>query len=149
MHVFVRLRALGLLVLALLAVFLALPSVAMAAGIGADSSTKAVLVVSPAWQVALSTLIPIVVGAITKATLPTVWKGLLTLALNAIATLVLTAEMTSAALITQQALLQAILAFAASVAIYLGILKPAGLHSNDSTGLLGPTVGIGPAGPVP
>ncbi len=135
-------KRLLLATLATLSVFLALPSVAFAAGVGVDSDTAALLIVSPAWQLAISAAIPILVGLITKATLPTVWKGVLTLTLNAVATLVLTATMTDAKLITEQAFLQWAVAFGLSVAAYVGIYKPAELHSNPG-GKLAPNVGLG------
>lgn len=92
----------------------------------------------------ISLFIPIVNGIITKATLSSWVKGLLTLILNAVSAAVVTATVADGtAVFSEQTLIATLLGLAISVATYVGVYKPAGLTSSDNGGKLGPTHGLG------
>lgn len=102
----------------------------------------------------ISFIIPVLTGVLTKATLATAWKGVITLVLNGVAAFVTSATLVDGtATITQQAIVQWALGMAISVAMYTGIYKKAGITSSTYTpsgtdvavpGKLAPAVGLGP-----
>lgn len=98
-------------------------------------------------QVIVSFFIPLVTGLLTKATLPRVVKGLITLFLTAVSALITMATQSDGtALVSQATFLSWALGFAVAVTSYLGIHQPANLTSNPG-GKLAPDVGIGPSTP--
>lgn len=97
---------------------------------------------SPLTVTVLSGLvIPIVVGLLTKYNAPAIVKGAISLFLSAVAGLVAQNIIPDGgAVISQDALFYAAIAFVTQLAMYLGIYKP--LDLNEKTA---PKVGIGPS----
>lgn len=103
-------------------------------------------------QVALSALtvslvisffIPVLTGLATKYTTSSGLKGLITLVLNAVQTLIVTATMADgSAVISKETLIAFLLSLAVSVAIYTGIYKPLLITSSHPAGKLAPEKGI-------
>jgi hypothetical protein len=97
----------------------------------------------------VSALIPIVNGLITKCTLSSMWKGLITLILNAVNALVVTATMSDGtAIISSTTFVTFILGLVISVGTYLGVYKNVGLTSSATPAgvpdpKLGPNTGLG------
>ena len=95
-------------------------------------------------QIIASVLIPILTGLLTRVTLSSGVKGLITLVLNAIAALVITATVADGtAVISQVTFQQWALGLAISIATYVGVYRPAGVTSSDPAGKLAPQRGIG------
>lgn len=79
-------------------------------------------------------IIPIVTGLLTRLSVPSKIKGLLTLLLNAIAAGIVTATVADGTAVFSQASLKLWAAgFGISVAAYLGLLKPSGITSSTYT----------------
>jgi small basic protein len=111
---------------------------------GAEPS--AYVIAAPVTMFVISLLIPILTGLLTKYTLPSSVKAIMTIVLNAAAALVLTAmQADGTAVISNAALLTFIYGTTISVVSYLGLYKPVGLTSSTPDGKLAPTVGVGPA----
>lgn len=147
-------RLVILLGLALLGVFLASPALADDGGFTDPSGpvvmddTLASLRLSALMVMTIvSTLIPVLIGIVTKYA--SKWKGLATIVANAVAGLIVGAQMTDgSAIISQQALGLAALGLVESVAMYLTLWKPLGVTSsavqkNDGTTVPGKLSGGG------
>jgi hypothetical protein len=110
---------------------------------GAD--TAAFVVSAPVVTIILGTLIPLVTGILTKATLSPGIKGIITVVLNAVAAAVTTAVVADgSAVFSNQALLTFALGLVASTAAYYNVWNPNKLTSNPD-GKLAPNSGIGPS----
>lgn len=95
-------------------------------------------------QLAIGLIIPILVGLMTKYTLPGWVKGVIMLVLNAIQTLIVQATMADgSAVIDKTTFVAWVLAVVASVAAYTGVYKQVGLTSSHPNGKLLPRVGLG------
>lgn len=131
-----------MLALALASVLIPAPSAF--ADVPAAENTVAVLRLTTVTVTIIQALVvPIVTGLLTKASLSSAAKGLMTLVLNAVASLInvaVTADGT--AVLSEATLINFGVGLAISVATYLGVYKPAGLTSAPG-GRLAPTVGIG------
>lgn len=93
----------------------------------------------------VSTIVPILTGIITKANLIGWAKGLVTIALNAVNALIVTATVADGtALISQETFIAWALGVVISVAMYAGVYESAGLTSSRNGGKLFPESGIGP-----
>lgn len=92
----------------------------------------------------ISTAIPIITGLLTKATLPSWIKGVMTIILNAVNALVVNATLADGtAVISQETFVVWVLGVVTSIAIYAGVYKPAHITSSGD-GKLKPESGIGP-----
>lgn len=78
------------------------------------------------WAFLGGTVVPILVGLVTKLSAPSSVKGLVNLVLSMIAGLIATAIATDGVL-SQTAVVAAFMALIASVATYYGVLKPVGV----------------------
>jgi hypothetical protein len=104
------------------------------------------VIAAPVVMFVISLLIPIVNGLLTKYTFPSSVKAVITIVLNAVAALVVTAtQADGTAVISNTALLTFIFGTTISVVSYLGLYKPTGLTSSTPDGKLAPNTGAGPA----
>jgi hypothetical protein len=104
-----------------------------------------VVLAPPIVMVVISIIIPVVVGLISKASLPGAVKAAILLALNALNALIVTAiTIDGSAVLTKEAFINFVFGVVVSVASYFGVYRPARITSH---GVLGPTVGIGPKTP--
>lgn len=111
-----------------------------------DTSFKIVLDLST-WAMIGGTLVPIVVGLITKANLHGGVKAVINLVLVAVVGLIGTAQVTDGVL-TQETLFTAGIALVTSMAMHFGVWKPMAITGAD--GLVQQTTkrfGIGPKSP--
>lgn len=94
-------------------------------------------------SILISFVIPVITGLATKyGTSPKI-KSLITLVLNAVQALVVTATMTDgSAIFTQAALTAFAISLAISITVYLGVYRPFDITSSTPTGKLAPTKGI-------
>lgn len=91
----------------------------------------------------VSLFIPIATGIVTKASLSSWWKGLITLVLNLVnAAIVVAVVSDGSAVWSEETLIAALIGLAVSVATYAGIYKPAGVTS-EAGGKLAPNSGLG------
>lgn len=91
----------------------------------------------------VSLVIPVVTGLLTKASLSSGIKGLITLVLNAVNALIVGATLADGtAAFSQETLVVFLFGLAISVATYVGVYKPLNVTSNEG-GLLAPAHGIG------
>jgi len=98
-------------------------------------------------QIIVSMLIPILIGIITKATLPSSVKAVMMLVFNAVAALVIANTVDGGgAVISQATFQQWAIGLAISVASFFGVYSPMKISSHPD-GYLAPHVGIGPAEP--
>jgi small basic protein len=105
----------------------------------------AYVIAAPVVMLVISLLIPIVNGLLTKYTLPSSVKAVITIVLNAVAALIVTAtQADGTAVFSNTALMTFVFGTTISVMSYLGLYKPVGLTSSKSDGKLGPSTGIGP-----
>jgi hypothetical protein len=96
----------------------------------------------------ISLVIPVLTGLVTKVTLPGAAKGVLTLVLNGVAALVTTATLADGtAVLSGQTVVTWLIGLGVSVAMYLGVWKPAGVTSSAPDGKLAPNAGLGPTTP--
>lgn len=103
----------------------------------------------------ISLVIPVVTGFVTKATLSSAWKGVITLVLNGLAAFITASILVDgSAQFTQQAISQWAIGMGVSVAMYTGVYKKAGITSSEFIphvgdapveGKLGPAKGLGPS----
>jgi hypothetical protein len=92
----------------------------------------------------ISMIIPILVGLATKANLSSGVKGLMTLVLNAIQTLiVVNTQSDGTALISKQTFIVFLMSLVVSIAMYAGVYKPLNVTSSTPDGKLGANTGIG------
>ena len=109
-------------------------------------ATTTVILTATTLQLILNVVIPIITGLLTKITLPDWIKGVITLALNAGAAVIANNMADNGtAVLSTAVLLQTLIGFVISVAMYVGIYSRAGLTSSSPDGKLAPTMGIGPA----
>lgn len=95
--------------------------------------------------VLVSVVIPLIVGLMTKYTLPSGVKGLITLVLNAVNALVTSAVTMGSSMVISQATFNTwILGLVVSIGMYLGVYKNLGFTSSLVGGKLFPAKGIGP-----
>lgn len=129
---------LSVMVLSALALVGLLPAVAYAQT--AETAGDAVLAIPQAtWAIIMGTVVPVVVGIITKLAAPSWLKGFINLVLSAVAGLIATAtQADGSALFTQSTLVNAAVAFVTATAMYYSIWKP--LHVNEHTA---PEKGLG------
>lgn len=78
------------------------------------------------WAFLGGTIVPILVGLLTKLRAPSAVKGTVNLVLSAIAGLIATAQVTDGVL-TKEAIVAVFLSLIASTATYHGVLKPVGV----------------------
>lgn len=78
------------------------------------------------WAFIGGTVVPILVGLLTKLRAPSWLKGLVNLVLSAAAGLIATAQVSDGVL-TKTAIVAAFLSLVASVGTYYGVLKPVGV----------------------
>lgn len=110
---------------------------------GAD--TAAFVISAPVVMFIVSALIPIINGLMTKYTLPSKVKAVITIVLNAVAAAVVTAvTVDGSAVFSNQTLLTFLYGTGISIFSYLGVYVPFNLTSSSPNGKLGPTTGIGP-----
>lgn len=110
-----------------------------------NQTDSLVVISAPIVTVIVALLVPIVNGLLTKFTLSGGVKGFITLAMNTVMAFITTnASDTGAAVFSLQTLWTAALGFIISVAIYMGIYRPANITSSTPTGKLGPETGLGP-----
>ena len=89
-------------------------------------------------------VIPLVTGLLTKFTLPSWVKGIITIVLNAVAAMVVTAtQADGTAVISNATLLSAVYGVVVSVVSYVSVYKPAGLPSSAPDATLAPNAGLG------
>jgi len=133
------------LFLLILMLVMFVPSVAYAdEPLGVDSDTRVFVIAAPAVQFIVALLIPVAVGLLTKLTFPGWLKGVITILLNAVNALVVTAVTTDgSALISQAVLLAWVMNTLISIATYFAVYKPAGITSSTPDGKLGPNSGLG------
>lgn len=112
-------------------------------GPDAQQADSAVLNLSPfVVSTILGTLIPILTGLLTKLTTPAWVKTVLTLLLSAVAGLINVSLVDGGgAVISQSAVISAVLTFVVAVATYVGIWRPTGVTSSlvthvDTNGVL-------------
>lgn len=104
-----------------------------------------VVVAPPIVHIIVAIFIPIIVGLLTKITVPPAVKAVVLIVLNALSAFIFTAQATDgSAVFTKEAFANLVLGIVISVAMYFGLYKPLDLTSSTPTGKLGPTVGIGP-----
>ena len=104
-----------------------------------------IVVYAPIVTIIVGVLIPIINGLITRWTLSSFWKGMITLGLNAISTLITSAVVdTGDAVLSRPTLYTWLLGTAVSFASYSRIYKPLNVTSSTPTGRLAPHTGIGP-----
>lgn len=109
-------------------------------GTGLESITLSALTV----QLLVAAVIPIVTGVVTKASLSSFVKGLITLVLNALNAAIVQATVADGgAFFSQETIVATLIGLTISVATYLGVYKPANLTSSAG-GRLAPSTGIGP-----
>lgn len=95
-------------------------------------------------QIIVSMLIPIVIGLLTKSTLPGSVKAVGLLIANSVAALIIAATVDGGgAVISQTTFFQWAIGLAIAVASYFGVYEPMRLTSKPD-GVLAPNVGIGP-----
>lgn len=103
------------------------------------------VITAPVVMFVVSLLIPIANGLLTKYTLSSGVKAVITIVLNAVAALVLTAtQADGTAVISNSTLLTFVFGTIVSVVSYLGLYKPVGLTSSVPDGKLAPRSGVGP-----
>jgi hypothetical protein len=109
-----------------------------------DQDDSVIVISAPLVTLIVALLVPIVNGLLTKYTLSSAVKGMITLVLNTVVAFITTnMSDTGAALFSTQTLYTAALGFVISVAMYLGIYKPANLTSSKLGGKLAPDKGLG------
>lgn len=132
-----------LLAMLMLAVVLA-PSIAFGQEVDAGDTVAEIRLSALAVTLVVSLFIPILTGIVTKASLASYWKGLITLVLNLVNAAVVGAVVVDGSAVwSEQTLIVALIGMAISVATYLGIYKPASLTSSTNDGKLGPNSGLG------
>lgn len=110
----------------------------------AELDTQVVLV-PPIVMIVISLIIPLVVGLLTKLSVPSGVKAVMMIVLNAVNAFVVTAVVVDGSgVFTQEAFVNWLMGVVVSVATYLGLYKPLDITSSTPTGKLGPTVGLGP-----
>jgi len=78
----------------------------------------------------ISLIIPVIVGLVTKADLPSQWKGLASLVLNLVSAGIVNATVSDGTAVwSTETLTVALIAAAISVTTYLGIYKPIDLNA--------------------
>lgn len=108
-------------------------------------SKDLVVIAPPIVHLIVALFIPILVGLITKITVPPAVKAVVLLILNALSAFIFTAMATDgSAVFTKEAFANLVLGVAISVAAYFGVYKPLDLTSSSPTGKLGTQLGIGP-----
>jgi hypothetical protein len=153
-HLAILYRRSGLTFLATLTLLVGLPSMAGAATVVVSTSKPALTLDAVTVTIVVSAVLPILTGLITRITLPSWAKGLITLLLNAITALIVANRASDgSATFSKDTLILAAVGFVVSVATYAGILKPAGVSSSSSPPeagyrppMLAPGFGIGGAG---
>lgn len=91
----------------------------------------------------VSLFIPIVTGLLTKYSLSSGVKGLITLLLNAVSALIASATLADGtAVFSKSTFIAWVLALAISVATYAGVYKPLNITSSTPDGKLGPDTGV-------
>lgn len=143
-----RIRTLLIVALATVYAVLVLPFAAHAQEVDATDTVAEIRLSALAVTLVVSLFIPIVTGLVTKASLSSYVKGLITLVLNLVnAAVVVAVTQDGSAVWSEQTLIAALIGMAISVATYLGIYKPAAVTSttndNGTVGKLGPNTGLG------
>jgi hypothetical protein len=96
----------------------------------------------------VGTLVPILNGLLTKVTLPSAVKGVITIILSAIVALITSATLADGtAVISWLTFLMWFLTTVGAIAAYVNIYKPLNLTSSTPNGKLAPNSGIGPDSP--
>lgn len=112
----------------------------------ADSTETVLRVPAPVVQMIVVVLIPILTGMLTKYTLSSATKGVITLFFSSVTAFISSWIVDGGdAVFTAHVLYNAAINFVVAVAMYSGIYKKANLTSSSVTGKLSPTTGIGPA----
>lgn len=138
-----RILVITMAILTAMFVMLMFPLNVSAQGVDSADTTATIRLSPLTVTLVVSLVIPIVTGLLTKATLASFWKGLITLVLNLVNAAVVGAVVADGSAVwSEQTLITALLGMAISVATYAGIYKPAHLTSSDA-GLLMPGRGIG------
>ena len=136
-----KIRKAGLVVFTAMASFFLIPSVVASAAtppepVITNEQTQTLAQVSLSAltvTIIISLLIPIVVGIITKYSVPSYIKGLITLVLNAVNALLTTALVADGtAVISKPTFIAWFLGLAISVATYAGVYKPLGVTSTPN-----------------
>lgn len=106
------------------------------------------IIIAPGLMTAIAVLIPVLNGMLTKYSLPSGVKAVITIVLNAVAALLLTAtQADGTAVISMAAFLTFVYGCIISIASYAGVWKPLNVTSSTPDGKLGPTHGLGPSTP--
>lgn len=111
----------------------------------AGDSPAPYVIAAPVVMLVVSLLIPLINGLATKYTLPSGVKAVITIVLNAVAAMIVTAtQADGTAVISNTMLLTLVFGVTVSVISYLGLYKPVGLTSSTPDGKLAPNAGAGP-----
>ena len=114
----------------------------------ADSTENVLRVPAPVVQMIVVVLIPILTGMLTKYSLSSAVKGVITLFFSSVTAFISSWVVDGGdAVFTAHVLYNAAINFVVAVAMYTGIYKKANLTSSTPTGKLGPNTGIGPVAP--
>jgi hypothetical protein len=109
-----------------------------------DAPDNLVIISAPVVTFIVALLVPIVNGLFTKYSLSGAVKGFITLVMNTVVAFITTnASDTGASVFSMQTLYTAAVGFVISVAMYMGIYKPAKLTSSSLSGKLSPDKGLG------
>lgn len=111
---------------------------------------SALVISAPVTMTIVALVIPLITGLLTKFTLPSWVKGLITIVLNAIAALIITGtQADGTAIMSNAALMTMIYGVLVSVVSYVSVYKPAGLTSTSPSApqvqepKLAPHAGVG------
>lgn len=138
-----RIRTATIVALATIYAVLVLPFAAHAQDVDATDTVGEIRLSALAVTLVVALFIPIVTGIVTKASLSSWWKGLITLVLNLVNAAVVGAVVSDGGAVwSEETLIAALIGLAVSVATYAGIYKPAGVTS-EAGGKLAPNTGIG------
>lgn len=125
-----------------LTVILLLPTTAFAAGTEVNSLERVQLSALTV-QIIIATIIPLVVGLVTRYTTSSGFKALMMLVLNAVQTLIVQSTMADGqAIIDKSTFIQWVLTLLTSIGLYAGVYKPINLTSSSPDGALLPNKGL-------
>jgi hypothetical protein len=105
-----------------------------------------IVINAPIVTILVALVIPLINGVITRWTLATFWKSMITLALNAISAFITASIVDNGDVVFSRPTLYTwLLGSAISFATYARIYKPLNVTSSTPTGRLAPNSGIGPS----
>ncbi len=103
------------------------------------------ILIAPTVMAVIGLIIPVINGALTKYTLPSGVKAIITIVLNAVASLILTStQADGTALISNATFNTFLFGTLVSIGSYVGLYRPLNITSSTPNGKLGPDVGVGP-----